>query len=78
MVFYEYIVGVRWVVWGLNKSTKNTTFFNLFHFGIFGVPIYNQTKKTFFRLSFCTLVHMAYIASPALHRGKRRDLIKVP
>ena len=48
--FYEYKVGVRWVVWGLNKSTKNTTFFNLFHFGIFGVPIYNPNKKTFFQV----------------------------
>ena len=33
-----------------NKSTKNTTFFNLFHFGIFGVPIYNPNKKTFFQV----------------------------
>ena len=69
-------MGVRWVVWGLNKSTKNTTFFNLFHFGILGYLFIIQTKKLFFRLLFCTLVHMVYIASAALHRSKRRGLAK--
>ena len=69
-------VGVRWVVWGLNKSTKNTTFFNLFHFGILGYLFIIQTKKLFFRLLFCTLVQMVYIASAALHRSKRRGLAK--
>ena len=69
-------VGVRWVVWGLNKSTKNTTFFNLFHFGILGYLFIIQTKKLFFRLLFCTLVHMVYIASYALHRSKRSGLVK--
>ena len=67
---------MRWVVWGLNKSTKNTTFFNLFHFGILGYLFIIQTKKLFFRLLFCTLVHMVYIASPALHRSKRSGLVK--
>ena len=35
-----------------------------------------QTKKLFFRLLFCTLVHMVYIASYALHRSKRSGLVK--
>ena len=42
----------------------------------FRVPIYNPNKNTFFRLLFCTLVHMVYIASPTLHRSKRSGLVK--
>ena len=60
----------------LNKSTKNTTFFNLFYYRVLGYLFIIQTKKLFFRLLFCTLVHMVYIASPAHHRSKRSGLVK--
>ena len=60
----------------LNKSTKNTTFFNLFYYRVLGYLFTIQTKKLFFRLLFCTLVHMVYIASPTLHRSKRSGLVK--
>ena len=63
-------------VFAMNKSTKNTTFFNLFYYRVLGYLFIIQTKKLFFRLLFCTLVHMVYIASPALHRSKRSGSVK--
>ena len=69
-------MGVGWVVWGLNKSTKNATLFNLFTLVFLGYLFTTKQNKLFFRLLFCTLVHMAYIASPALHRSRRSGSIE--
>ena len=62
---------------GFEQKYKKHNFFqpvSLWYF--WGSYLQSKQKKLFFRLLFCTLVHMVYIASYALHRSKRSDLIK--